>query len=63
MSTDEYTLATVLRGARPGYVLRPSKRWEPGRRCEDPGCATLLSIYNTDDRCALHQPAPNQARA
>ena len=30
--------------------LRPPK----GRRCEEPGCDTVLSTYNAADRCYLH---------
>ena len=26
-----------------------------GRICDEPGCTTLLSIYNPSTRCALHQ--------
>jgi hypothetical protein len=29
---------------------RPAK----GRLCQEPGCATVLSTYNTDDHCFLH---------
>ena len=30
--------------------FRPAK----GRLCQEPGCTTVLSTYNTDDRCYLH---------
>lgn len=25
-----------------------------GRRCEEDGCATVLSQYNDDERCGVH---------
>jgi hypothetical protein len=33
-----------------GSEARPEK----GRACAEPGCMTLLSTYNTDDRCYVH---------
>lgn len=29
---------------------------EPGRVCEAEGCPTVLSVYNRQDLCWLHQP-------
>jgi len=37
------------------------KSFAPGRTCAEPGCGTILSIYNSADRCSLHghvEPAP-----
>jgi hypothetical protein len=34
---------------------RPVETEPAGRECADPGCSTLLSIYNSSDRCALHR--------
>lgn len=31
------------------------RRFAPGRTCSEPGCETVLSIYNETDYCALHQ--------
>ena len=30
--------------------FRPAK----GRPCQEPGCTTVLSTYNTSDHCYLH---------
>lgn len=46
----------VFRGVLPSSLPRPSRRKEPGRLCLEPGCHTRLSIYNTSDRCSLHEP-------
>lgn len=34
---------------------RPVETESAGRVCADPGCSTLLSIYNSSDRCSLHR--------
>lgn len=34
---------------------RPTTAARTGRVCEAPGCATLLSIYNSTDRCSVHR--------
>jgi len=37
------------------------KSFAQGRTCAEPGCGTILSIYNPADRCSLHghvEPAP-----
>jgi len=33
---------------------RASRSFGSGRICAEPGCATVLSIYNSEDRCARH---------
>jgi hypothetical protein len=41
--------------------LAPGRRgdrvriYREGRVCVEPGCATVLSIYNPSSRCAVHQ--------
>lgn len=34
--------------------LKPSEQFEAGRVCNEPGCTTVLSIYNSSDKCAAH---------
>ena len=31
------------------------RTYNEGRVCAEPGCTTLLSVYNSSSRCALHQ--------
>ena len=31
------------------------RTYREGRVCAEPGCTTLLSVYNSSPRCALHQ--------
>jgi hypothetical protein len=31
------------------------RTYREGRVCAEPGCATVLSVYNPSPRCALHQ--------
>ena len=51
-----------------GVVGRYRRDEAPRRVCATPGCRTVLSRYNTDRHCALHQApehpsvAANQAR-
>ncbi len=33
---------------------RASRVYLPGRVCSEPGCETVLSIYNPEDRCSRH---------
>ena len=35
---------------------RPSKAYKAGRTCREPGCATILSIYNDGAFCSQHAP-------
>jgi len=32
----------------------PPRAHRKGRVCREPGCNTILSIYNDSDRCARH---------
>lgn len=34
---------------------RPSKRYEPGRPCEWPGCITRLNSYHRGPYCYAHE--------
>jgi hypothetical protein len=43
----------VMAGNGVGKALRRSR---PDRTCEQPGCGTVLSIYNDADRCWQHTP-------
>ena len=53
-----------------GAQRRPGPTFAPGRVCSQPGCETVLSIYNSNSRCALHdfdtnlwqRPAPGRPR-
>ncbi|MFN2543455.1 MAG: hypothetical protein ABR600_02640 [Actinomycetota bacterium] len=31
-------------------------RFESGRVCDHPPCATVLSVYNSAEYCSLHEP-------
>jgi hypothetical protein len=46
--------ATGVRAEGLADGTRPSARYAAGRVCSLPGCRTVLSIYNEDDRCAQH---------
>jgi hypothetical protein len=35
---------------------RPSKAFGKNRLCREPGCETLLSMYNNGKYCSLHEP-------
>lgn len=35
---------------------RPSKSFVAGRVCRQPGCGTVLSIYNDGKFCYQHEP-------
>ena len=42
---------------------RPSRTYESGRFCSEPGCSTRLSIYNRAARCGVHEePRPYYVR-
>jgi hypothetical protein len=34
----------------------PVPRFDEGRTCENPGCRTVLSVYNDGTRCWSHRP-------
>jgi len=36
-------------------MIKKLKTSEEGRRCEYPGCSRLLSIYNHQSYCRVHQ--------
>ena len=36
---------------------RRQRTFETGRFCAEAGCRTRLSIYNSRDRCWIHEPA------
>lgn len=47
--------------ARPLPTLAPrakpvAERGSRGRTCSEPGCSTVISVYNPADRCWLHSP-------
>ena len=42
-------LPTLAHGAKP-IAARGSR----GRRCSEPACTTVISVYNSADRCWLH---------
>lgn len=49
----------ALRGKFPGGGSKGPRRSRVGRVCADGKCETVLSVYNTGDRCWEHtQPAP-----
>jgi hypothetical protein len=39
--------------AAPG---KSTRRSEQGRECEEPGCTTVLSVYNDSPTCWQHSP-------
>jgi hypothetical protein len=34
----------------------PVPRFAEGRPCQEPGCRTVLSVYNNGSRCWNHRP-------
>ena len=50
MSREDVSFSGELLGAARG----PVRHFSPGRVCEEPGCDTRLSIYNSRSRCAAH---------
>jgi hypothetical protein len=50
MSAEEVSFTAELLGAARG----PVRRFPAGRVCEEPGCETRLSIYNSRPRCSVH---------
>ena len=39
----------------PGRRSDRVRKYREGRVCTEPGCSTVLSIYNPSSRCAVHQ--------
>jgi hypothetical protein len=39
----------------PGRRSDRVRNYGEGRLCSEPGCSTVLSIYNPSSRCAVHQ--------
>jgi hypothetical protein len=39
----------------PGRRSDRVRNYREGRVCTEPGCTTVLSIYNPSSRCAVHQ--------
>lgn len=50
MTLDIDNIGGELVGSCRGKVLR----FPAGRVCQEPGCRTRLSVYNSRARCALH---------
>jgi hypothetical protein len=47
-----------VRASGPNVSGPTSRTFPPGRKCTEPDCETVLSIYNETDFCGLHQPKP-----
>lgn len=45
-----------LRGKHPRATGKGPATADPGRVCGTRGCRTVLSVYNTGDRCWEHTP-------
>jgi len=56
----------ALSGYRLDYSPRALRQYAAGRICVEPECTTRLSVYNAQDRCAVHQgptkPPRNRGR-
>lgn len=56
----------ALSGYRLGHSPRALRQHAAGRICAEPDCTTRLSVYNAQDRCALHKrptkPPRNRGR-
>ena len=46
-----------MKGTRPQKLPPPSHEEPHGRICAEPGCDTLLSVYNPRDACWQHADA------
>jgi hypothetical protein len=42
--------------AEPPAYGRAPRTYKRGRVCKEPGCRTMLSIYNKSKYCYAHQP-------
>ena len=45
-----------VQGTPFGGSDRPSKAFDAGRVCKEPGCGTVLSRYNQGKFCYTHEP-------
>lgn len=54
MTFEFESVGGELMGSARGKVLQ----FPTGRVCEEPGCRTRLSVYNSRVRCALHDFDP-----
>ena len=48
--------AQEYRGSPVSELPRANHTYSAGRVCSEPGCETLLSIYNRSDMCWQHEP-------
>jgi hypothetical protein len=46
----------VLRGVRAESRRSRLRIFPGGRVCDEPGCGTRLSVYNSRERCWQHEP-------
>ena len=55
--TERHGDDVLIRGTNPVASRGDKSRAFPASRvCEEPGCGTTLSIYNSGALCALHTP-------
>jgi len=51
--------APALRASTVGGDAPASRRYPAGRVCREPGCDTVLSVYNPRELCGQHErPSP-----
>lgn len=56
---DDLDRRVALRGKLLTSASERPRRGQAGRVCSEMACRTILSVYNTGDRCWDHtQPAP-----
>ncbi len=55
--TSDFEDRLALRGKFPGGPGKGPRRGRGGRVCADEACRTVLSVYNTGDRCWEHTQA------
>lgn len=44
-----------LRANEPGTSKTKQKTYPSGRVCSEEGCNTILSVYNPEEFCSLHE--------
>lgn len=49
-------MSEIMKGNRVQGKLRAPRQHDADRRCEQDGCATLLSRYNKRSYCYAHAP-------